>query len=193
MRVRTPPRPPIFMKKYFIISLATLLLTVGIHAQETNVHIFGGNHHTIGAGVDYRQDKNLISVDGDVSKICKTPGGCGHQYSIRGIFAHKLNSVVSVQGGALDSYYKVDLFDKNSFQLLGGVRLAAFKEKSATEINYRHDLTSENKIREIEVQETVYFPKHIFLRVSGSRKRFRDFYHEVRYANDGQISIGVHF
>jgi hypothetical protein len=170
-----------------------LCFTVGAYAQENNIHVAVGSYPSIGAGFDLNKGKNLISIDGEVSRICKNPGGCGHQIDNRLIFARDVANGLYIQGGVVNSYYSVPLFSKDAFQLLGGVRKTLVPKRLVGELNYRHDLTSENKVKAVEGQLTAYLPKHIFVRGNGRIRHFQDFYKQGRVDAVGQVYIGLYF
>ncbi len=112
--------------------------------------------------------------------------------SFRGVVARKITKDISIQGGIVNSYYKVKLFDKNSFQLLGGVRVSTLKERLIAEVNYRHDLTSENKLKIGEVRVTGYLPYHIFVRTGVVYSGFVS--NGQSFSGSGSfVSAGVHF
>ncbi len=174
------------------ILLTVCLFALTSYAQVTNYHASFGLHRDVGLGADIQFGKNLISIDGDVSRICKAIGGCGPQYDIRGVYGHKISENTSLQGGIIFSHYRVPLFAKSSIQILVGVRYRVFNERVIAELNYRHDLTSPNKQRIIESRLTTYLHHHIFIRadmtmkhlVSGGKIYNRPY---------GRLGIGVYF
>jgi len=165
--VRFFPAPKIMLGMLSIVALCIVAVP-----QTTNVHVAVNTHGSPTGGVDYRRDKFVISGDIGREAICKNPGGCGHQLNFRGTVAYQVRPFIYVQGGIVDGYYRVPLFSKNSLQLLGGVRFALLKDRLITELNYRHDLTSENKLRIVEARATAYLPKHIFIRAAAVTNSF---------------------
>ncbi len=166
-----------------------LLCITGI-PQTDNVRVGVGLNGTVTAGFDRNFGKTLIEGEGGVSRICKTPGGCGPQFDLRGVVARKVRPNISIQGGVVYSRYNVDLFDKSALQLLGGVRYTT--ARVVAELNYRHDLTSENKLRIGEFRITGYLPKHVFLRTGYTFSSATQF--NSPYKTGGPtLSAGVYF
>lgn len=162
------------------------------NCQDTNVHASFGLHQNVSAGADLRRDKNLVSADVEYLKVCKDIGGCGRQYDVRVTYAREIGKNISIQGGFVYSYYRVPLFDKSSFQPLIGIRASAVNERVIVEANYRHDLTSENKIRAFEMRGTTYLPKHIFIRSEISIRKLIS--GGNRYTDPrGRLGFGVYF
>lgn len=179
--------------KLMIAPLAIVALCLTAMPQANNVHVAYGTGNTVAGGFDYNKDRFIVSGSAAVSPICKTPGGCGHQFDIRGTVARRVSENVAIQGGIVNSYYKVNLFDKDAFQLLGGVRLTGTQERLVGEINYRHDLTSPNRLRIGEAIITAYLPKHIFLRTGVTFSTFDDFYGKSKRSTGTIAAAGFYF
>lgn len=170
--------------------LLLLLLNLPLMAQNANIHVAAGNNQAVSVGVDYRDKFSLDFIN---FKVCKNPGGCGRQTSIKTTIPIKVRSNIYLQSGIVYDYYKVETFDKKSLQVLGGIRIKDTRDKIISEVNYRHDLTSENRVKTLEIQATFYLPKHLFIRANGRLRNFKDFYNQNKYDAIGQVLLGVHF
>lgn len=174
--------------------LLIFMLVCGICAQGNNVHVAVGSWPSVEGGIDYNfTPKTTGAADVLVSRICKDPGGCGHQVDVRGVVAQELKKPLSIQGGVVYTHYNVPLFGKTAVQVLGGVRFKTFNNRFVPELNYRQDLTSENKVKSFENRGSFYLKRHIFIRYLIVVKRFRDFYNQPRVQADAQISAGLYF
>lgn len=150
-------------------------------AQQTNGHVgvivgatsglgFEGPSIGAGGGFDARKDKFVFSGDVDVFTINKVDGGKGWQVRGRETARYHFKDFF-IQGGAVQSYYSNVKYTKSSFEPLVGIGVE--RGNKLFQVNYRHDLTSENKVRTVEGIATVYARKHFYFRGAVTISHFR--------------------
>lgn len=154
-----------------------------VKPQATNLHVgftiagtsalgFEGANIGATAGFDARLGRRLVlAVDASVLRVRKTVDGLGHQVEGREVLRIYAAPRFFVQGGAVESHYSVTAFSKSSVQGLVGAGYGS--DHFTFAVNYRHDFTSENRARIVEVVATGYLKHHIFLRGSIAIDHFR--------------------
>jgi hypothetical protein len=166
--------------KVFSLILFTAMVTAAQSYVGLDLGVSGNGgltNPTPGVVAGYRSERFVSEFE--LLRLCKKDGGCGHEVVARGVARYR-----KFQGGVVYSSYQVVKYGKSSLHVLAGVNLGS------VELNYRHDLTSENKMRRIEMRYTKFASHHIFVRFGADVSRFRDFYHKPRYMVADGIQIG---
>lgn len=154
------------MKKIFgwtLLVIFLMVLALAVRGQDTNIHGAYGTKQDITIGGDLQKHNKLLEFEADRFKICKDIGGCGHQIDLKALYGLRISKTAYLEGGVVNSHYRVPMFSKNSLQMVVGGR-KEFEKRLIGEISYRHDLTSPNRVRMLDARFIAYLPHHIYIR-----------------------------
>ena len=190
------------MTKTLFTIIAVLVLTATTYAQQSNVHLAADVNVSanmgrtpaagLNAGGDLRAGKLAFSIDGDAWRIKKTVGGSGWQVDAREVGRYYFHKNIFVQGGAYEQHYSVKLFGKTVIAPLAGIGFE--RPDYVVQVNYLHDLTSNNGQRIVEGVGQFYLKCHWYLKATISASKFHD--QGVNNSHAGLLAtfaVGVHF
>jgi hypothetical protein len=185
--------------RLFMLS-ALLLAACNVQAQQTNVHVGGVLQAATGfsgvvvggtAGVDVRAGRNAFSIDGDLVRVEKEPGGVGYQAGGRQVVRFGLlRPQVFIQVGAFESHYSLTRWKKTTAGPLIGVGYQ--KSDFVLAVSYEHDLTSENKQRRVSLSMQWYEKRHMYMRTAVTFGSFiNEKNHDALFST--RFDLGFHF
>lgn len=161
---------------------------VAASVAVTGNHGFSNPNLGISAGTSQRKGRIGLTVEGGVEHVRKNVGGAGYQVNGRQIL-RLFKGKWFGQAGAVESYYNVRDFSKDSYAGLIGIGWAS--SKTTIEANYRHEMNA-NRGRIVEGRLTFYLPRHFFLRTSAAVNNFKQGAGRMTGAAT-RAEVGVHF